>query len=182
MRPPPHGPALARRPPLVPPARRPASCAWRHRHRRAASRPGPRHSPFGPRPGRGTRSEFSLLGFASYSPDALDTLKKKKIPRMPSLHTRGRHSGTEPASGDASLSCFDRALELYRRRIQWLGEDSRQVSHTEPQPVPSGSLPCPSEPATDGLPIAVAWTAGSRWLRPPIKVASAKKKGGEEIL
>lgn len=101
---------------------------------------------------------------------------------MPSLHTRGRHSGTEPASGDASLSCFDRALELYRRRIQWLGEDSRQVSHTEPQPVPSGSLPRPSEPATDGLPIAVAWTAGSQWLRPPIKVASAKKKGGEEIL
>lgn len=102
---------------------------------------------------------------------------------MPSLHTRGRRrSGTEPASGDASLLCFDRALELYRRRIQWLGEDSRQVSHTEPQPVPSGSLPRPSEPATDGLPIAVAWTAGSRWLRPPIKVASAKKKGGEEIL
>lgn len=99
LRPPPHGPALARRLPLVPPARRPASCAWRHRHRRAASRPGPRHSPFGPRSGHGTRSGFSLLGFASYSPDALDTLKKKKNP----AHAFPPHTWPPPLRDRAGL-------------------------------------------------------------------------------
>lgn len=55
-------------------------------------------------------------------------IRRKKFPlHFPSVYVSGRCSVLELTLGDKSSWCFNRAIELYQQRIQWLTENSKKV-------------------------------------------------------
>lgn len=78
-------------------------------------------------PSKQRPSVFSGLDFAIYSPSALNTLKEINSHCIFLWYVSGHCSVLELTLGDKSSLCFNRAIELYQQRIQWLTENSKKV-------------------------------------------------------